>query len=663
MYQQRNYEIIPNMSYSNLTNDLKNYFRFDDFREGQQDVIINILEGKSTLAIFPTGSGKSLCYQFSALQLPNLTLVVSPLLALMKDQLAFLKAHNIPAASLDSTLSYEAYRNVVADIKNNKLKILMVSVERFKNERFRLLMENVAISLLVVDEAHCISEWGHNFRPDYLKLPSYQKALHIPQALLLTATATKRVKNDIASKFNLTDKDIIQTGFYRSNLNLHVLSVPENNKDRELHRLTSEYKGQSGIVYVTLQKTTERIADYLQKLGINACAYHAGMKNEARTSIQDGFMRGDISLVIATIAFGMGVDKANIRYIVHYDLPKSIENYSQEIGRAGRDGLSSDCFVLGNLDALNTIENFIYGDTPEQSAIEAVLDDIISNLHNGQWEMQLYRLSNASNVRQLTLKTLLVQLEMQEVLTPLYSYNAEYSVKLLCDQEVIFSVFKGERQTFTKCVLNNIQFKRTWGVIDFDGVYSDCQKEGINGERKRVISALEYFKDNNWVEFKTSSAIDVFSVDDSLIDHSLAIYLTNHFQSHEKNEIKRIELMLRFLQSTSCLSYGLAKYFDDHNAPKKCGHCSTCKKQNVIFSKSKTHSINTSQLEEAIQNITIHLQDNGVAKPSNHLIARFLIGINMPIFTRTKAKTVPGFGIAEMMRYATVLEQIVSKDS
>ena len=642
------------MTAQNLITTLKSQFGFDAFREGQQEAIGHILAGHSALAIFPTGSGKSLCYQFSAMQLPYLTLVVSPLLALMKDQLDFLKAHNIPAASLDSTLNYDEYRQVVADVKANKLKILMVSVERFKNERFRMLMEGVAISLLVVDEAHCISEWGHNFRPDYLKLPRYKEALNIPQTLLLTATATKKVKLDMAAKFSIADDAIIQTGFYRSNLNLQVLSVDEKQKNAELKALVARFAGRSGIVYVTLQHTAERVASYLQQAGVNASAYHAGMKNEDRAHIQEGFMAGDIPLVVATIAFGMGVDKSDIRYVVHYNLPKSIENYSQEIGRAGRDGLASDCFVLGNLDSLNTIENFVYGDTPEQAGIEVVLDNIAQHQSNNQWEMQLYSLSSESNIRQLTLKTLLVQLEMQGVLTPLYTYSAEYSVKLLCDQTLILAAFEGERLSFVQCLLQNIEFKRTWGVVNFENIFNTYTA----GDRKRVITALEYFKDKHWIELKPSGSIEVFSVNNAALGEGLALGLAQHFKQHEQSEIKRIGLMLRFLQSKNCLSYGLAKYFDDQNAPQHCGHCSVCKGLSVNFPAPREIAVNIDTLKNTAQALVAHLQAKGVGAPSLDLITRFLVGINVPVFTRTKAKTVPGFGIAEAMRYADVYEAL-----
>lgn len=310
---------------------LKEVFGFKTFRQGQQQTIEHLLQGHSSLAIFPTGSGKSLCYQLTALQLPHLTLVVSPLLALMKDQLAFLANKGIAAASIDSSLTAEQNQEVMADAKNGQLKILMVSVERFKNERFRQFISSVNVSMLVVDEAHCISEWGHNFRADYLKLPAYQQELAIPLVLLLTATATKKVKNDMAKKFAIPSSNIVQTGFYRKNLDLSVMSVSTIDKNQQLLRSIQQQNG-CGIVYVTLQYSAEQVADYLCKNGLNAKAYHAGFDSETRQKIQDEFMTGSVVIIVATIAFGMGIDKSDIRFVIHYDLPKSIENYSQEIG-------------------------------------------------------------------------------------------------------------------------------------------------------------------------------------------------------------------------------------------------------------------------------------------------------------------------------------------
>ncbi|MFT6206652.1 MAG: ATP-dependent DNA helicase RecQ, partial [Colwellia sp.] len=257
-----------------LVNSLKQIFGFDAFRDGQQQTIEQLLNSQSSLAIFPTGSGKSLCYQLAAIELPHLTIVVSPLLALMKDQLAFLATKNIAAASIDSTLTPQQNQQVMADTRSGKIKILMVSVERFKNERFRQFIESVNVSMLVVDEAHCISEWGHNFRPDYLKLPNYRQELNIPLVLLLTATATKKVKQDMATKFAILPEHIVQTGFYRQNLDLSVLAVSTKDKNQKLLTSIADQTG-CGIVYVTLQQSAEYVANFLTQQGLNAQPYHA----------------------------------------------------------------------------------------------------------------------------------------------------------------------------------------------------------------------------------------------------------------------------------------------------------------------------------------------------------------------------------------------------
>ena len=328
----------------------------------------------------------------------------------------------------------------MADVRSGKIKILMISVERFKNERFRQFINSVAISMLVVDEAHCISEWGHNFRPDYLKLPQYKDELNIPLVLLLTATATKKVKRDMCNKFSIAPNHVVQTGFYRPNLDLNIVPVSSQERDKTLLSIIQQQQG-TGIVYVTLQNTAETVAEFLKLSGLNAVAYHAGFDSDQRKSIQHAFMTGTYDVVVATIAFGMGIDKSDIRYVVHYDLPKSIENYSQEIGRAGRDGYHANCFVLANLDGINTVENFVYGDTPELNGIQAVIQNIQNETQNNQWETQIIPLSNASNIRQLALKTLLVQLEMQHAIKPVYSYFAEFKIKLIENKDTILNRF------------------------------------------------------------------------------------------------------------------------------------------------------------------------------------------------------------------------------
>ncbi len=476
-----------------LENQLKHYFGFDTFRNGQKEVIERINNGESAAAIFPTGSGKSLCYQLPAMLLPHMTLVVSPLLALMKDQVDFLVSREIPAARLDSTLTPDAYNHILNQAKNGGLKILMISVERFKNERFRHHLENMNISLLVVDEAHCISQWGHNFRPEYLKLPDYRRKYEIPQTLLLTATAPPRVIDDMCAGFDIPRHHVVVTGFYRPNLFINVTPVNEKDKKDILLQCILEELHAPTIVYVTLQHTAEEVAAFLQARNVNATAYHAGMKSETREEIQTRFMDGSISCVVATIAFGMGIDKADIRKIIHFDLPKSIENYSQEIGRAGRDDAPAMCRVLANRDNISILENFIYGDTPEQSAIADLLGQIKAQ-SDFVWETKLIPLSFEVNIRILPLKTLLVYLEMKGIIRTKFSYFDEYAFQYIFEPDVIISKFDGERRQFVSAILDGCETKKTWTYVDMEGITTR-----YGTDRGRVVAALEYFQEQGWI--------------------------------------------------------------------------------------------------------------------------------------------------------------------
>ncbi|MEA3222656.1 MAG: RecQ family ATP-dependent DNA helicase [Thermodesulfobacteriota bacterium] len=634
-----------------LENQLKRFFGFNSFKKGQKEVISRIMNRQSAAAIFPTGAGKSLCYQLPAMLLPHMTLLVSPLLSLMKDQLDFLLKHNIPAARLDSTLEKEEYNTTLEKARNGELKILMISVERFKNERFRLHLQKMNVSLLVIDEAHCISEWGHNFRPEYLKLPVYQREFEIRQVLLLTATATEQVISDMCDKFGVFRENIIATGFYRSNLFLQITPTVESEKQIRLLNRIREYPEAPTIVYVTLQKTSEDVGDFLSANGINASPYHAGMESEERETIQHKFMEGELACVVATIAFGMGIDKYDIRRVIHYDLPKSIENYSQEIGRSGRDGKKSLCEVLANKDNINVLENFVYGDTPEKKDIYNLIHKI-QNHGSKVWETKLNTLSNELNIRLLPLKTLLVYLDMEGIISPKFTWFEKYSFKYHIESSDILGKFHGERKEFVAAVLAHCHTKKTWTYVDMRGIL-----ESYGANRQRIIMALEYFDEKGWIALQSRQAIEVYEImtqDFNIGELTERMYRL--FKTKELHEIQRIHNMVNFFESNSCLSKRLAEYFGEHLEKDHCGHCSFCKSGLVALQ-------HTTELQPFSNFDFENLSTEFINTMSEHFstanLAKFLCGISSPIFMKLKIKKLPHFGMLERYPFLAVKKWII----
>ncbi|MBR7889818.1 RecQ family ATP-dependent DNA helicase [Marinomonas sp. A79] len=642
-----------------LQSVLQSHFGFDQFREGQQQTIEQLLAGKSSLSVFPTGSGKSLCYQLTATQLPNLTLVISPLIALMHDQLAFLSAKGIPAACLDSSQTKDESQAVMAGVQEGRIKVLMISVERFKNERFRRFIKGVAISMLVVDEAHCISEWGHNFRPDYLKLPAYQQELAIPLVLLLTATATRRVQKDMAQKFAIHPENIVQTGFYRANLDIDLIPVQREEKLPTLKAVLNDTQGAS-IVYVTQQKTAEDVAQQLKAEGYSVEAYHAGLSSEVRSRIQADFMDSKTRIIVATIAFGMGIDKSDIRLVVHYDLPKSIENYSQEIGRAGRDSQPSRCVLLASLEGLSTLENFVYGDTPEPQDIETLLRTMAEQTLNNEWETQLYGLSNATNIRSLPLKTLLVQLELLGAITPQYSYYADVRLKWEGDRMAFAARIPNEWQSAYQALLKGIQYKKIWGTPNFDTLFNE---DGLS--RGHVLQMLEFAADHHVLTLESKGLTEVYRVHADAFQHTiLSGQLQRYVEEKQSAEIARIATMIRFFQLDRCLNHNLARYFGDQNAPEHCGHCSVCRGKVLAFG---TDAVDNDHWQEQegerlrglLQEFAQHLANKSPQAPLTAVLAtRYLTGLTQPIFTKIKARQLGGFGAYEERPYESVLDAV-----
>ena len=625
---------------------LQHHFGFSELRPGQEQVIGHLLDGESAAAIFPTGGGKSLCYQLPALMLAGVTLVVSPLIALMKDQIDALTARGINARRLDSSLSLDEYRDVMAQLRRGSLRLLYVAPERFSNERFREALRHTQIALFAVDEAHCISEWGHNFRPDYLKLAGFAREFGAERVLALTATATPPVLDDICRLFDIQPGCATRIGFYRSNLKLDTLVVAGDERDQILlDGLRSEPDGPA-IVYVTLQRVAEDVAERLAAAGLPARAYHAGLKPEVRSAIQEWFMAADNAIVVATIAFGMGVDKADIRAVYHYNLPKSLENYSQEIGRAGRDGRPALCRMLVCPDDLNVLENFIYGDSPDASSIRELVKTLFDQ--GDAFDIGLHSLAAETDIRPLVLRTLLTYLELEGYLhggTPFY---ADYSFQPLHSSREILGRFDGERRTFLAGIFRHAVKGRTWFRLDIGQAAIT-----LGSSRERIISALDWLAEQGLLTVKAAGIRHSYRVlrrPDSIA--SLAEQLHRRLLEREQAELRRLQQVLDLVSLDGCQTNALAAHFGEQRQ-QPCGHCSWCAK-----GVSRVPPRQTADIDEGLWRQVQTLQAEQATLLANpRRLARMLCGITSPGLNRDRLTGHDLFGRLEQTPFAAVLRK------
>lgn len=337
---------------------LKQYFGHKTFRDGQENIIDNISSGRDALCIMPTGGGKSICYQIPALMSDGVAIVISPLISLMKDQVTSLNQNGIRSAYINSTLNPSQQSRAIYNAMNGEYKLIYVAPERLEAPAFLNLCNSIKISLIAVDEAHCVSQWGHDFRPSYLKIADFIKKLNIrPVISAFTATATDAVKRDILNLLGLNNPFEITTGFDRKNL-FFAVKRPQS-KRKELLTIINEHKDESGIIYCATRKNVEKISEFLNENGYRSLIYHAGLNAVVRNKNQEDFINDRCNLIVATNAFGMGIDKPDVRFVVHYNMPKNLENYYQEAGRAGRDGENSDCILLYSPGDVHTQKFFI----------------------------------------------------------------------------------------------------------------------------------------------------------------------------------------------------------------------------------------------------------------------------------------------------------------
>ena len=656
---------------------LERCFGHTTFRPGQEQVIETLLAGRSSLALFPTGAGKSLCYQLPSLLMDGLTVVISPLIALMKDQVEVLQSRCIAAARLDSSLSAAEAAAVYDSMRSGTLKLLYIAPERLLNEQFVARLARARVAMMAVDEAHCISEWGHNFRPEYLRLAHVAKELGICPVLALTATATPAVAADIRRAFDIAAADHVQNSFLRPNLSYRI--TPCSAGDR-LDVLTNRLleRRETAIVYVTLQKTAEEVASHLKKSGLKALAYHAGLPDEQRHEAQDAFMGGRVDTIVATIAFGMGIDKADIRGVYHYNLPKTLENYAQETGRAGRDGKPSVCELLACTDDRIVLDNFTYGDTPTPQAIRHLLDELLSAWVSGlspgasgtasgagEFDISLYDLAQATDIRPLVIETMLTHLELAGVLRPLGSFYASYQFRLLASEAAVLDGHTPDRQAFLKRLLQAGKRGTKWTTLSPDEAAAT-----LDEPRDRILKALTWLADAGHIELKPSGSRQRYRLggDPATRDpEQLARSMQELFAVRESRDLERLQGVLDFAGHRGCLTRRLLQYFGEASGDEAvagCGSCTSC--HDAVSAAAGKVAIAPREIPaSAVPSITAEqaaavrslVAEGRPSLRTSRQLARFLCGLTSPATTRERLGRHAVFGALARVPFAEVLAE------
>ena len=623
---------------------LRAHFGHDAFREGQEPVVRALLEGRSALAVFPTGGGKSLCYQLPALLLDGLTLVISPLIALMRDQVDALTAKGISAARLDSTLDAEQVRDVYGRLEVGTLKLLYVAPERFANEAFRQRLKRLPIQLIAIDEAHCISEWGHNFRPDYLKLAKICRRLKVPRVLCLTATATPKVARDIRKAFRIATADHVQLSFHRANLDLRVTPcTTAERKDLLLEKLTAV--DGAAVVYVTRQETAEEVATFLAKNGLSVRAYHAGLPAEFRADAQSSFMAGETRIIVATIAFGMGIDKSNIRAVFHYNLPKSLENHTQEIGRAGRDGQHAICEMLACGDDLTVLENFIYSDAPSPRALGNLIDRVLRL--GPVFDVSPYELSTICDIRPGVVATVMTYLEIDGIIEATGTFYATYRAKLLNTEAKILAGRSTAERKLIKQILDAGEMKRWWLYF-----HPTLLAEKFNMPRDRIVAALNGLQSAGDIILSVWGVRQGYKLKKDPGDlKELTASLVAKFQARELSDLARLRQVLGLSAFRGCLTGYLTKHFGEV-LKEPCGHCDRCR---GVPAKTIKRPKFRRVTNEEIAAVRCLVEEKHAALNTPRQLARFLCGMASPAATRARLTRHSTFGLLAELPFSEVL--------
>jgi ATP-dependent DNA helicase RecQ len=552
---------------------LLKYFGFDEFREGQAEVIEAVLAGKTVVVVMPTGGGKSLCYQLPALMLDRVALVVSPLIALMKDQVDALSARGIPATFINSSLTYSEISERIAAIRRGRFKLVYIAPERFRSQGFTKAIAEADVRLFAIDEAHCISLWGHDFRPDYLRLKEAVDTLGKPQIIALTAAATPQVRDDIIKQLGLANPHVFVAGFDRPNLALRVLCLKsEKEKLATLKRVILKSNG-PGIIYAATRKGVERITATLRMAGLAVEAYHGGMEEGERTRAQESFMRGSTRAIVATNAFGMGIDKSDIRFVVHFHLPGSIEAYYQEIGRAGRDGLPANCLLFFNYADTYTQQFFIEGSHPPPELISRVYD-FIRSCGCEEVEISAREIASLLGIKNdMSVQSALVALERAGHIELGRSNDATVLAHLKVPIDVALDRMSDDSNEAS--LLRDLIFIRNVNDRQATEVNINEVAAWLGISEALARRALSSLAAQGIITYRNAHRGRGIRLLDQTPAAELGID-AEELAARATAEKQKLRKMIEFCYSKGCLWRFILNYFDDIKKVTRCGNCSNC---------------------------------------------------------------------------------------
>ena len=552
---------------------LRRHFGFSRFREGQAEVIESVLDGRDSIVVMPTGGGKSLCYQLPATLLDGVTLVVSPLIALMKDQVDSLTALEIPTTFINSSLAYSELTARLAAVRRGAFKLVYVAPERFRNEAFTRAIAGVKFDLLAVDEAHCISHWGHDFRPDYLRLREAARSIGRPPIIALTGTATPKVRDEISKQLGLDSPRVFVAGFDRPNLRLGVDHVSTENKKQSTLKSVVAGAAGAGIVYCATRKAVEQISSALKLAGMKVEPYHAGLDDSARNRAQDLFMGGNLQAIIATNAFGMGIDKADIRFVVHYQLPGSIEAYYQEIGRAGRDGLPSDCLLLFNYADTRTQQFFIDGAHPPLELIQTVWR-LISSFEQDRVELTAREIASSLDIKnEMSVNSALLILEKSGHIAR--GRPGEQVVMVGLESSVDRALESVTGDSPEGQVLRDLIF--TFEVTDREATEVNLRDlaSGMDLNSQHVRRLLQQLAARRIVKCRATFEGRGINLLDKTAPASLRID-SRELSARAAAEQWKLRRMIDYCYHEACLRQFILRYFGDRKLVSTCNACSNC---------------------------------------------------------------------------------------